>query len=119
MGANVELSTSVVIGAIDFRRQASVAPTGKGMGVSQVPAELHNFAQDEMTRLWDPVCVEGSMTLDLPIHLQGGANMMLIKSQLKPAYSLLNKRDILLADQEPKIMGGIVRKRLHKSFSQK
>ena len=117
MGANVELSSSAVVGALDFRQQSAVAPTGKGMGTSMVPTELFNIAAAEMTRLWDPICVEGSLTLDLPIQFQGGDNMMLIKSQLKPAYALTNKREILLADQEPKIMGGVVRKKLHKSFS--
>ena len=112
--SRVALSEHAVVGAIDFRMAAAHAKTGKGMGPAGVPSDIFSFAQEELTRIWDPVVVEATLSLDLPIQDQGGDNFMLIKSPLKPAQSLANRREILLANQEPKLAGGIVRKRVTK-----
>ena len=41
---------------------------------------------------------------------------MLVKSAINPAPCLKNRREIVVADEEPKVVGSIVRERLMKTF---
>ena len=71
------------------------APTGKGMGLGKLPSELHNFAAEQMVRLWDPIVVEITLALDVPIQFKGGDYARIRKSHWKPAHELTNMREVL------------------------
>ena len=82
------------------------------MGPGTVPSELYSFAAKQMVRLWDPIVVEGTLALDIPVQFEGGDNCMLVKSALKSSQDLKNLRVTLLVDQEPKMVGSVLRQRL-------
>ena len=107
-----DLNVDVVVGIIDTRFAAAHAPAGKGMGPGLIPAELFAVAPTEMAKLWDPIIVGSSLDAEVPISFQGGDNCMLDNNPLKSSGLLSNRRDVLLADQEPKMLGGTIRRRL-------
>ena len=63
-----------------------------------------------MSRIWDSVSLESTLAVDVPIQSQEGDNAMLLKSPLKDLQAMSNQREILLADQEAKVVAGAVRK---------
>lgn len=111
-----ELHATAVVGILDTRIKATVAPNRKGMGPSGAPPEIHRIAPSDMTQLWEPVIVESCLSLYVPLQFQGGGDAMLRKSQLKAAHELGKLKEILMAGQEPKLVGKELRNRTGGTF---
>ena len=107
-----ELECEAVVGIVDTRRRAAVCHADKAHGPGGLPSKPFRAAPSEMTRLTDPVAVEDTLTGEVPLGWQGGDNTMLLKSAIKGLQCLTNQRSILLADCNPKIVGGEIRGRM-------
>ena len=105
-----------MVGALDLRIKAAKAPSRKAMGPTGIPAEMFGFAAEELTRIWDLAVVEFTLSVNVPIQFQGGDNAMLVKAANKSAQDLSNLSEILLANQEPKILGSVMRDRFASSL---
>ena len=102
---------------VDTRRRAAVARAGKAHGPNLVPSDLYRIAPSEVTRLLDPVTVEATLAVDVPLTYQGSDGWFLIKNHLKSHQTQENQRAICLADTEPKLSGAELRARMVPSLS--
>ena len=100
--SSFKLSAEAVVGIVDTRCRIAKAPSGKAFGPGKVPADVFKIAPEQISRLFDSIGVEATLSRDVPIQWQGGDVHMLVKSWAAWLQSLLNRREILLADQEPK-----------------
>ena len=76
------------------------------------PADVFKIALEQVTRLFDLIGVGATLSRDVPIHWQVADVHMLVKSWAASPQSLVNRREILLADQKPKSIGATLRHRL-------
>ena len=69
-----------------------------------------------MIRLWDPIFIEATPAADIPIQFEGGDAAIIPTNPLLSTQDLANLREVLLANAEPKILGGVLRDRLFVSL---
>lgn len=106
------LDCRAVVGILDVRKRAATAPADKSFGPAGIADELFKQAPEHMSRLYDPLAIESSLSLDVPLQWQGGDNAMLVKNPIGDVHNLGNQRSIALADREPKIVGSELRSRV-------
>ena len=90
-----ELDPGAVVRMFDTRLHTSHAPTASAMGPGGLPSELFSFAEEEMSRLYDPITVVATSGADVPIQDQCGDVAILVKSVLKDVQALPNQREII------------------------
>ena len=64
-----------------------------------------------MARLNDPLAIEATFSMDIPLHWMGGDNGTTTKDQLKDVQALDKQRSVKLANPEPKFIGAELRAR--------
>ena len=93
------LSCQAVVGVVDTRRRAAATNPAKSHGPGNAAPAIFFAVPAEAALLMDPVSVEATLSLDVPMSCQGGDAAMLLKGPLKTLQALDNQRHICLSNQ--------------------
>lgn len=116
---HTSVDSEAVVGIIDTRRRAARATQGQAHGPTGLPSDVDRLAAPAVSRLYDGIKVEATLSAELPLGWHGGDNTMLLKSQLKSTQDVMNRVSILLADQRPKVAGGEIRATMAQALSKR